>query len=284
MRFRGLKRFILLAGLPLLGTLCPCAGQEPSAPVTGILGAFSDELALLEQSVEDPQPQQVLGIRFLVGKLKGRKVVVASSGVGKVNAGVAAALLIEHFKPNEILYSGIAGALNPDLHPGDIIIAEKTFQHDLGTLGADGIELRGARNPVDWQRNPIFFEASPRLLDLAESAGKQIKLGKIQTSGGERTPRIIRGIIATGDVFVASGEKRDELRKKFKADAVEMEGGAVAQICHQLAMPCLVIRSISDTADAGARDDANEFLPAAARNSALLVTAIVARLSVSDKK
>jgi adenosylhomocysteine nucleosidase len=284
MKLSSLIRFAILAGLPLLVAFRPSAGQEPSAPVTGILGAFSDELALLEGAVTDPQPQQILGIRFVTGKLKGRKVVIASSGVGKVNAGVAAALLIEHFKPHEILYSGIAGGINPELRPGDVVIAVKTVQHDLGILNPEGIQLRGARNPVDWRRNPVFFDADPRLLNLAESVGKGVELGKIKTSGGERSPRVIRGIVATGDVFVASPAKRDELRKTLKADAVEMEGAAVAQICYQLAVPCLVIRSISDTADAKAFDDKNEFLPTAARNSALLVTAIIEQLASPTKK
>jgi adenosylhomocysteine nucleosidase len=253
--------------------------QQATSSVTGILGAFSEEIAMLEQAVSDPQSEEILGIRFVTGKLKGRRVVIASSGVGKVNAGVAAALIIEHFKPREILFSGISGALNPELNPGDMVIAEKTVQHDLGTLGSEGVQLRGARNPAGLQRNPVFFDADPKLVSLAESAARLIEFGKIQTREGDRKPRIIRGMVATGDVFVASAERRDELRKRLKADAVEMEGGAVAQVCYQLAVPCLVIRIISDTADANARDDANEFLPIAARNSAQLLTAIIERLN-----
>jgi len=279
MRLRSLGKIKLLAVLLLATTLPLRSEQEVSEPVTGILGAFGDELALLEQSVADPQPQQILGIRFVAGKLKGRKVAIASSGVGKVNGGVAAALLIEHFKPHEILYSGIAGSLNPDLWPGDIVIAVKTFQHDLGTLNPEGIQLRGMRNPVDWKPNPVFFDADPGLVGLAESAGRIIELSRIQTSRGERSPRILKGIIATGDLFVASPVKRDELRRTLQADAVEMEGAAVAQICYQFAVPCLVIRSISDSADSNARSDANEFMATAARNSSVLVSAIVERLA-----
>ncbi len=267
----------ILRGFVLLGSVASAFAQ--AAPVTGILCAFSDELALLEQSVDNPETRQILGVRFLVGKLSGRSVVVASSGVGKVNAGVAAALLIEHFKPSEILYSGIAGALNPDLEPGDIVIAEKVFQHDLGTAGPDGIQLRGARNPVDGRRNPVFLDADPRLLKLAESAAKQVGSRKMPPGGNERAPRIIRGTVATGDVFVASTEKRNELRHKHGADAVEMEGGAVAQICYQQSVPCLIIRSISDRADANARSDAGANLAEAARNAARLVASIVEKLA-----
>lgn len=272
-------KYAILACLVMLTAGAPSIGQESAAPVTAILGAFGDEIALLEQAIENPQSIQILGIRFLTGELRGRRVVLAASGVGKVNAGVATALLIEHFKPKQILYSGIAGALNPDLYPGDIVIAEKTVQHDMGTQGPDGMQLRGARNPIDGRRNPVFLNADPALLALADSVAAEIVLKSVPSRTDGRKPRIVRGIVATGDVFVASAGKRDELRKQLKADAVEMEGGAVAQICYQLSVPCLIIRSITDTADAKARDDASEFLPAAARNSARLVTAMIERLA-----
>jgi adenosylhomocysteine nucleosidase len=284
MRLHRLVKLAVLAVFSFPVALPQCAGQETSAPVTGILGAFSDEIALLEGAVTDPQDQEILGLRFVTGKLKGRRVVIASSGAGKVNAGVAAALLIEHFKPHEILYSGIAGGINPELRPGDVVIAVKTVQHDLGTLNSEGMLHRGARNPANLRRNPVFFDADPGLAGLAETVAEHLELGKIKSSGAERNPRVVRGIVATGDVFVASPAKRDELRKTLEADAVEMEGAAVAQVCYQLAVPCLVIRSISDTADAKAFEDKDEFLPTAARNSALLVTAIVERLVPSGKK
>jgi len=252
---------------------------QPQAPITGILGAFSDEVAILEQALTDAQPQTILGIRFVTGKLMGRRVVVASSGVGKVNAAMSATLLIDHFRPSEVLYSGIAGAVNPDLHPGDIVIGEKTVQHDLGTLTPEGIQRRGMRNPVDWKPNPVFLDADPELLGLAEVARKRVELEKIQTSEGQRTPKIIKGIVATGDVFVASPAKKEELRKALNADAVEMEGAAVAQVCRELGVPCLVIRSITDSADANARKDSNLFFPVAAQNSSRLVMDIVGQLA-----
>jgi adenosylhomocysteine nucleosidase len=260
-------------------------GQDKSrTPATGILGAFGDEVAILEQSLADAQPQTILGIQFVVGMLKGRKVVVASSGTGKVNAAMCATLLIDHFMPSEIIFSGIAGSINPELHPGDIVIGEKTAHHDMGTLNPEGMHYRGMRSPVDWQPNPVYFDADPSLLLAAEAARKRTSLEKIQTSEGERTPVIIKGIIVTGDVFVASPAKKEELRKEFHADAVEMEGAAVAQVCRELGVPCLVIRSISDTADAGARQEASLFFPIAAGNSALLVQNIVEQLSFPTPK
>ena len=239
-------------------------------------------MAILEQGLTDARPQTILGIRFVTGMLKGRSVVVASSGVGKVNAAMCATLLIDHFMPGEVIFSGIAGSINPELHPGDIVIGEKTAHHDMGTLNPEGMHYRGMRSPVDWRPNPVYFDADPRLLLAAEAARKRVSLEKIETSEGERTPAIIKGIIVTGDVFVASPAKKEELRKALNADAVEMEGAAVAQVCRELGVPCLVIRSISDTADARARQDASLFFPIAAANSALLVRNIVEQLSLSQ--
>jgi len=246
------------------------------------LGAFSDEVAMLEQSLSGAQSQTVQGIRFVTGSLKGRRVVIASSGVGKVNAAMSATLLIDHFKPAEVLFTGIAGSVNPELHPGDIVIGVKTAQHDLGTLTHAGIERRGARSPVDGQRGPVFLEADSRLVSQAESAARGIRLDKIQTSEGLRAPRAVRGVIVTGDVFVASPAKAKELREELKADAVDMESAAVAQVCRLLGVPWLVIRSVSDAADANAARDTSRFYAIAAENSMRLVTALVAMWGQTD--
>lgn len=284
-----MKSIVLRATCPailLLLFICAhvTAGSQLRPSTTGILGAFGDEVAILEQAMTDARPQTILGVRFVAGTLKGRSVVVASSGTGKVNAAMCATLLVDHFSPGEIIFSGIAGSINPDLHPGDIVIGEKTAHHDMGTLNPEGMQYRGMRSPVDWQPNPVYLDADQRLLMAAETARKSVSLEKIATSEGERTPVIVKGIIVTGDVFVASSAKKHELRKALNADAVEMEGAAVAQVCRELGVPCLVIRSISDTADANARQDASLFFPIAAQNSALFVQSIIEQLSLSGQQ
>ncbi len=279
-----IPRSISIAAMALALVTLPVSaiGQEPSrTSITAILGASSDEVTTLEETLTDARPQTILGIRFVTGMLMGRRIVLASSGVGKVNAAMTVTLLIDHFKPEEVLFSGIAGAVNPDLQPGDIVIGEKTAQHDLGDLTPAGIQPRGARNPVDHKRNPVFLDADPRLRALADTASNRIQLERVQIGGDLRIPRITKGIIVSGDVFVASPAKKAELRKELNADAVEMEGGAVAQVCRELGVPCLVIRSISDSADAGARRDISLFYEVAAQNSAHLVTQIVALLAAA---
>jgi len=253
--------------------------SEPnSEPVTAILGAFEREVTLLEDRLEERQDRQIEGIRFAGGKLHGRSVVVVWTGVGKVNTAMTTTLLIEHFKPGHIIFTGIAGAVNPQLRPGDIVIAEKTAHHDMGTVWPEGLFVKGVKNRLDGMENPVFFLADERLVTCAQRAAERIDMQRVKTTTGERNPKIIKGVIVTGDSFIASTEKCAELRKKLQADAVEMEGAAVAQICYQRQIDHLVIRSISDSADEGAVFDKQMFYILAAKNSSDLVAEMVGLL------
>ena len=230
---------------------------------------------MLQGQLEEKEVHEIEGIKFVSGRLKGRRVVVAWTGIAKVNAAMTTTLLIEHFRPDEVIFTGIAGGINPQLGVGDVVIAEKTAQHDLGTLTPAGLRNEGVRNPVTGEHNPVFFPADERLLELAQRAGQKVKFEKIETDAGERTPKVVKGIVVTGDIFVSSTAKCIELRDRLGADAVEMEGAAVAQICYQHNVPCLVIRSISDKADEKSIDDMQRFLYTAAKNSATLVAEMV---------
>ena len=243
-----------------------------------ILGAFDEEVAILEAQLVNPKAHTIEGMQFLTGTLNEHNLVIARTGVGKVNAAMTATLVIEHFRPNRVIFTGVAGGLNPDLQIGDIVVAEKTAQHDLGRLESAEIENFGVRNPVNGQRNPVFFPADPELLQIVETALKGIELNPFQTPHGQRHPRIVKGTVITGDVFVASDAKKAALHKSLGADAVEMEGAAVAQICWQHNVPCLVIRSLSDNAGANASEDFKKYYKIAARNSAALVTRIISQL------
>lgn len=271
---------LCLLAVPLL------AGEPPSAepPLTAILGAMQAEIVILTQALEEPAPLVIQKLKFTTGKLNGRRVVVAKMGIGKVNAAFMAALILERFKPAEVLVTGIAGGINADLGPGDIVIAEKIAHHDFGDLTAEGLKPKGVRNPVTGERNPIFFPANEELLKLADTSASRVKFAPLKSAAGERAPKIVKGCIVTGDMFVADETKRAALRKDFNADAVEMEGVAVAQVCHQVGVPCLVIRSISDSADANAAKDAISFRGIAAANSASLIREILTELVAQPPK
>ena len=250
-----------------------------SEPVTGILGAFHQEIAVIEDKLADRQERRIEGMQFVSGRLGGRKVVVGWTGVYTVNAAMTTTLLIEHYRPSEVIFTGVAGAVNPEMLPGDIVIAKEIAFHDMGIFWPQGLTYKGAKNPLDGWENPVFFPADERLIEIAEQAAKQVKLGAIKTKEGERTPNIVKGRIVTGNIFVASPAKCAELRERLKADAVEMEGAAVAQVCFQQGVGHIVIRSISDRADESAVDDLATFYMIAARNSASLVAEMVGLLA-----
>ena len=271
---------VLCISTILLCVCCRSVSQKDktaqnSVPFTAILGAFEREVSLLEDRLSEQREHQIEGIRFVTGKLHGMNVVVAWTGIGKVNAAMTTTLLIEHFKPKDIIFTGIAGAVNPELRPGDIVIAEKTAHHDMGTIWPEGLFVKGVKNRLDGMENPVFFPTNEKLLKLALKAAERIDMRRIETAVGQRKPKIITGVIVTGDSFIASTEKCAELRKNLKADAVEMEGAAVAQICYQRQIDHLVIRSISDSADEGAVTDKQMFYILAAKNSSDLVAEMI---------
>jgi adenosylhomocysteine nucleosidase len=266
---------LLTAPVALLFALTSAPDIAPAGPRTAIVGAFDEEVFVILSELEGAEVQEVLGIGFTVGRLHGWDVVVVESGVGKVNAAMTSAVLIDQFRPDEVIFTGIAGAVGDSVLPGDIVIGEHTVQHDLVVLQDERRERFGVRNPRDGTRNPVFLPADRRLLKAAVEASADLRLSQVETSRGGRVPAVVVGIIATGDAFVASRAVKAELRAELGADAVEMEGAAVAQVCHQLSVPCIVIRSISDEADENAERDLEAFYRTAAANSAALVLRMV---------
>jgi len=260
--------------LMLLAVATGASAQPP--PIIGVLGIASEVIAV-EQRLTDSREETVHGQVFRVGTLAGRRVAVGRSGAGKVNAAIVATLLISHFSPAAVFFSGTAGAIDSTLHPGDVVIGTAVAQHDTGTATAAGIQRHGLRN-FTGERDPVVLPASDALLSAARAAAAGLTLPPVAAAAGGRVPRIIEGVIVTGDVFVSDIAQRDELRASLGAAAVEMEGAAVVQTCRRFAVPCLVIRSITDRADGQATENYELFRPVASDNAAALVAATVARL------
>lgn len=243
--------------------------------ITGILGAFPEEVKFLATQMQDKTEFVIQHLTFTEGRLNGQHVVLAQTGIGKVNASLTTILLIEHFHPKAIVFTGIAGAINPTLAPGDLVIGTTLAHHDYGALTPTGIQRRPTRDPATMRENPIYFPCDTSLIHLAQRAGKNLILEKIKSPQGLRSPKIISGVIVTGDVFVSSEKATQELQKQMHAEATEMEGAAVAQVSYQQHIPFLVIRSMSDNASSTAPTDIETFYQVAARNSANLVMAIL---------
>ncbi len=254
----------------------------PVAPLLAVLGAFQQEVGLLKGMLTDVQVRQIEGIEFISGRIGAEPVVLAWTGVGKVNTAMTTTLLLEHFRPTRVIFTGIAGGIDPNLEPGDIVIARQTAYHDMGTLWSQGIEYGGVKNRMTGAPNPVFFPADPALLAAARKAAQDMAFGAVGLRTGERPPKVVVGTVVTGDVFVASKEKSAELAKELGACAVEMEGAAVAQVCYQRDIACLIIRSISDKADQSAIMDKQLFYTMAAKNSAGLVAEMTRALTRGD--
>ena len=247
-------------------------------PVVGVLG-IAGEVAPIERRLQDSREVAVRGYVFRVGNLNGRKVVVGRSGIGKVNAAIITTLLIGEFNPSAILFSGTAGAIDPGLHPGDVVIGATVAQHDVGLQTSDGIRRRGIRNALTGDLDPLLVPAPEALQTAARQSAQGLALPPVRMPGGEdRKPRIVEGVIVTGDVFLADAPHQRMLRDTLGATAVEMEGAAVVQACRQFSVSCLVVRSITDRADGQAETSYQQFITMASENAATLVAAIIARL------
>jgi adenosylhomocysteine nucleosidase len=270
------RSFYLILLLVLISCHSVLAQTKPA--VTAILGAFPPEIKLIYDKMQNRKDTTIQHILFIEGTLNGRHVVLAKTGIGKVNAAITSTLVIEHFSPSEVIFTGIAGGVNPALSPGDLVIGSKVAYHDYGTITADSLIRQPTKKHDNTGSNPIYFQSSATLVKLAETVSKQVTLQRIG-SATNHVPQIVTGVIVTGDVFVSSAKATQEFRTKMNAEATEMEGAAVAQTCYQQQVPFLLIRSLSDSANGSAHNDVAAFYKVAAYNSATLVMAIVAKIN-----
>lgn len=229
--------------------------------VLGIIGAMDEEVRLLTGKLEDMEQEQWAGITFVSGRIAGKRVVVCKSGVGKVNAAVTAQLLITACKVDAILFTGVAGALDPELEVGDLVVSLDCLQHDM-----DARALGFPRGVIPYQEQSVF-PADPELVKLAAASGEAVLPGRVRT-----------GRVLSGDKFIADKEEVAGLREELQGVCAEMEGAAVAQVCAMNGIPYVVIRSMSDKADGSAPVSFAEFTALAAKRSSELVEHLLGRM------
>jgi adenosylhomocysteine nucleosidase len=277
-----LRRFARVAAL-----LCGVAilGARPTGQAASLFGVLGvpEEIAPLERRLINPETQPFGSSVVTIGLLEGHRVFVGRSGIGKVNAAAATALLLERFHPAALIFSGTAGALDPALGPGDVIIATKVAQHDTGRVTTDGFNRRPTRDSVTGEPNPLFFETPAALLAAARAAVNDVKLPAARIGNGTRQPRVHEGVVVTGDVFVADPVRKKELRE-FGGSVVEMEGAAMVQVCRQFSTPCLVVRSVTDAADGSAVLSYQTYLKPASENAAAVTAATIARFAATTRR
>ncbi|PLY10272.1 MAG: 5'-methylthioadenosine/adenosylhomocysteine nucleosidase [Arcobacter sp.] len=224
-----------------------------------IMGAMEEEIEPLLAHFDSVNVVEFANNKYYEVSYNGLDIVIAYSKIGKVFASLTATTMIEKFGCDTLLFSGVAGGINPKLNIGDLIIANKLCQHDLDITAfghPNGYVPGGA----------VFVESSKELNEVAK---------KVASDNGLK---VIEGTIATGDQFVHSVERKNFIESTFNADALEMEGASVAVVCDALNVPFFILRAISDTADMDAGFDFDEFLKSSAKNSADYLIKIVDEL------
>jgi adenosylhomocysteine nucleosidase len=227
---------------------------------TAIVSAMREELAALLSLMPDEARQVAAGREFWVGHLHGQEVVAVLSRIGKVAAATTATVLIERFAVERIVFTGVAGGLAPGVQVGDVVVADSFLQHDLDA-------------------SPIFPKYQVPLYGVdrfAAHAGLSEQLARAVQSALPDA-RLHRGLVVSGDRFVSTTQESKALQAALpQALAVEMEGAAVAQVCHDYGVPFAAVRTVSDRADDAAHGDFDRFIrEVASRYSAAIVGAFL---------
>lgn len=221
----------------------------------GIIVAMQEELEEVLKIMSDIEEKKIYGISFVDGKIEKEKVVVVKSGVGKVNAARTTQILIDKLDVTKVINVGSAGALNPSLNIGDIVIANKLIQHDF-----DITAFNHKKGYITGVGDYIYCDEN--LIN---------KLKKAENKLGNKAYNIKTGTIASGDIFCTEINMKNKIYSKFNADCVEMEGAAIAQVCYLDKIPFIVIRSISDSPNGNNAIVFDEFVKLASKRCASIL-------------
>ncbi len=222
----------------------------------GIAGAIKEEVRCIIENLSEDSVSQWGKRRIHTGKIKDQDVVVMNTGIGKVKSAASIQYILDHFPVEAVIFTGMAGSVNPEVKVGDFVISQKAVQYDFD-LGGKGI--------VEEKKIP-WLEANPGLIDLAVRASHKL--------GFEE--RVHLGAVLTGDQAVVGSKKRKWLWEMFRGDCVEMEGAAVASVCFQNNVPFVIIRAITDLADENTRIDFHRTMPQACKDAANIVLTMLA--------
>ena len=205
----------------------------------GIIGAMEIEVETLKKHMKIRRTVNKAHMEFCEGVLGGKEVVVVRSGIGKVNAAVCTQILVDDFKADTVINTGIAGSLKAEINIGDIVVSTDLVHHDM-----DAVNFGYPLGQIP-QMEAFSFRSDETLRKLAVQACRDVN----------PDIEVYEGRIASGDQFVADQGVKDEIIKNFDACAVEMEGAAIAQAAYLNNVPFLVVRAISDKADGSAEVD-----------------------------
>ena len=236
--------------------------SEENSMIIGIIGAMEEEVSILKEAMEVQETVEYAAMTFCKGVLCGKEVVVVRSGIGKVNAGICAQILVDKFNAEVLINTGIAGSLDAAIDIGDMVISTDLVEHDM-----DAVAFGYPVGQIP--RMDVFaFPADPVLVEKAAAAN------------AEANPDIktFKGRIVSGDQFVSSAEVKERLIANFQGKCTEMEGAAIAHAAYLNQVSCVIIRAISDKADNSASMDYPAFEKKAIEHSVRLVQNLLPRI------
>jgi len=216
----------------------------------GIICAIPNELSYFNFN---ENPIQKIGEKtFYKGTHDKHELILVQSGLGKVNAAVVSTLLIEKFDCEFLLFSGVAGGIDPDIEIGEVIIGDSLIQYDFGTLkNREMLPFRPGSIPIGESKKEIEYRLDPKIRRKINASLLNVRMGKI----------------LTGDVYLQCEKTQKKLFEKYGAQAIDMEGAAVAQVAEQFGIPSVVVRCLCDLASADSQKLSSKFLNKAAKRS-----------------
>lgn len=221
----------------------------------GIIAAMQEEMQEIKKIMTETEERKIYELTFTKGKINNTEVVLVEAGVGKVNAARTTQILINNFDIEAIINVGSAASANDELDIGDIVIGKKLVQHDF--------DITAFGHPKGFISNVgQYVESDSKLIEKMEQTIVDLQ---------DKEFKIKIGTIASGDIFCTEIKMKEKIRNKFEADAIEMEGAAIAQVCKLDNVPFIVIRSISDNPNGNNNITFDQFLEKAAKRCALII-------------
>ncbi|MDX1352457.1 MAG: 5'-methylthioadenosine/S-adenosylhomocysteine nucleosidase [Thiomicrorhabdus sp.] len=226
-----------------------------------IIGAMEEEVSLLRSKLQNPTTEIHAGFEYYLGHIADKEIVLLRSGIGKVNAAISTALLMQTYQPDYVINTGSAGGFHTDLEVGDIVISSSVCHHDVDVtpFGYDLGQVPGL---------PTRFLPDEQLIKAAQKSIESLQ-----------EVAHMHGLIATGDRFMHQPHDVTNTRKNFpEMIACEMEAAAVAQVCHTFNKPFVIIRSLSDIAGKENAKTFEQYLEQAATHSAKVILGMLERI------
>ena len=231
---RRIAAVIIICIILCAALMSGCGKEKKTESYIGIISAMDNEISLLLKEADIERVDNIGGVDYHVGTLRGKKVVIGKAGIGKVLSASGMTTMLNNYQISKVFFTGIAGGVGDQTDVLDVVIADKLVQHDFGLITNDGFAwYEGYDDMIK------YYECDKELVELAYNAA-------VRVVGAEHA---FKGTIATGDQFIASEEYVTRLQTDFGALACEMEGAAIAMVCTQYKVPFVVIRALSDKAD-----------------------------------